>query len=60
MSAVEIAVQFLRDSGVRQFLDIGTGLPIRPNPHEIAQLGYPRARVVYVGGPAVHRVPARA
>ena len=42
------AVQFLRDSGIRQFLDIGTGLPVSPNTHEIAQNGHPDARVVYV------------
>ncbi|HEY1627140.1 MAG TPA: SAM-dependent methyltransferase [Streptosporangiaceae bacterium] len=42
------AVQFLRDNGIRQFLDIGTGLPISPNTHEIAQVGHPDARVVYV------------
>jgi SAM-dependent methyltransferase len=42
------AVAFLRDQGIRQFLDIGTGLPISPNTHEIAQQGHPDARVVYV------------
>ena len=42
------AVKFLRDSGIRQFLDIGTGLPTSPNTHEIAQSGYPDARIVYV------------
>src|ERR1700677_1270737 len=31
------AVEFLRDSGIRQFLDVGTGLPTSPNTHEIAQ-----------------------
>jgi SAM-dependent methyltransferase len=42
------AVQFLRDSGIRQFLDVGTGLPTSPNTHEIAQSGHPDARVAYV------------
>jgi hypothetical protein len=42
------AVQFLRDSGIRQFLDIGTGLPTSPNTHEIAQAANPGTRVVYV------------
>jgi len=37
------AVAFLRDEGIRQFLDIGTGLPISPNTHEIAQQGHPDA-----------------
>ncbi|MBV9854778.1 MAG: SAM-dependent methyltransferase [Streptosporangiaceae bacterium] len=42
------AVQFLCDSGIRQFLDIGTGLPTSPNTHEIAQSADGGARVVYV------------
>jgi hypothetical protein len=36
------------DEGVRQFLDIGTGIPISPNLHEIAQGVAPDSRVVYV------------
>ena len=39
------AVAFLRDVGIRQFLDIGTGLPVSPNTHEIAG---DDTRVVYV------------
>jgi S-adenosyl methyltransferase len=42
------AVAFARDAGVRQFLDIGPGLPISPNTHEVAGLGPTDARVVYV------------
>ncbi len=42
------AVEFLRDAGIRQFLDIGSGLPSSPNVHEIAQAGGTGARVVYV------------
>jgi S-adenosyl methyltransferase len=42
------AVRFLaEEAGIRQFLDIGTGLPTRGNVHEIAQATDPRARVVY-------------
>ena len=42
------AVQFLaREAGIRQFLDIGTGLPTRGNVHEIAQVTNPQARVLY-------------
>src|SRR5581483_11533057 len=41
-------VRFLRDSGIRQFLDIGTGLPTSPNTYEVARSGHPDARVVYV------------
>ncbi|MGW3308299.1 SAM-dependent methyltransferase [Streptomyces sp. NPDC001073] len=36
------------DRGVRQFLDIGTGLPADDNTHEIAQRVAPEARIVYV------------
>jgi hypothetical protein len=42
------AVEFLRDSGIRQFLDVGTGLPTSPNTYEVAQAGHPDAKVVYV------------
>ena len=42
------AVRFLRDNGIRQFLDVGTGLPTTPNTYEVAQAGHPDARVVYV------------
>ncbi|MBV2355282.1 SAM-dependent methyltransferase [Streptomyces sp. J2-1] len=36
------------EQGVRQFLDIGTGIPTEPNLHQIAQSVAPDARVVYV------------
>ena len=36
------------EGGIRQFLDIGTGLPTMQNTHEVAQRENPRARVVYV------------
>ena len=39
---------FARDGGVRQFLDVGTGLPAADNTHEVAQRIAPDARVVYV------------
>jgi S-adenosyl methyltransferase len=41
------AVRFLVDSGIRQFLDIGSGIPTAGNVHEVAQ-ALPDARVVYV------------
>ncbi len=37
-----------REAGIRQFLDVGTGLPTRGNVHERAQTARPGARVVYV------------
>lgn len=42
------AVQFLAESGVRQFLDIGSGIPTVGNVHEVAQRVDPQCRVVYV------------
>ncbi|CAM02470.1 S-adenosyl methyltransferase [Saccharopolyspora erythraea NRRL 2338] len=42
------AVGFLVDSGIRQFLDIGTGLPTADNTHELAQRRAPESRIVYV------------
>ena len=42
------AVRFLTGAGVRQFLDIGTGLPAVDNPHEVAQREAPASRIVYV------------
>jgi hypothetical protein len=42
------AVGFLRDVGIRQFLDIGAGLPTSPNTYEVARQGHQDARVVYV------------
>jgi len=43
------AVRFLAgEAGIRQFLDIGTGLPTGNNTHEVAQFVAPEARIVYV------------
>ncbi len=42
------AVRFLVGEGIRQFVDIGCGLPTRDNVHEVAQAALPDARVVYV------------
>ncbi|MEV0898259.1 SAM-dependent methyltransferase [Actinoplanes sp. NPDC049802] len=42
------AVRFLTGSGVRQFLDIGSGIPTAGNVHEIAQAEAPGSAVVYV------------
>jgi len=42
------AVRFCVDAGVRQFLDIGSGIPTVGNVHDIAQHLDPSARVVYV------------
>ena len=43
------AVRFLAgEAGIRQFLDIGTGLPSADNTHEVAQAAAPSSRIVYV------------
>ncbi|NED55031.1 SAM-dependent methyltransferase, partial [Micromonospora aurantiaca] len=43
------AVRYMAGTaGVRQFLDVGTGLPTVDNTHEVAQRTAPDARVVYV------------
>jgi hypothetical protein len=42
------AVQFLAEQGIRQFLDLGTGIPTSPNVHEVARQVRPGATVVYV------------
>jgi len=43
------AVRFLAaDQGIRQFLDIGTGIPTAHNTHEVAQQIAPASRIVYV------------
>jgi SAM-dependent methyltransferase len=42
------AVRFLLDQGIRQFLDIGCGMPGRGNVHDLAHRADPEAKVVYV------------
>jgi hypothetical protein len=46
--------------GIRQFLDIGTGIPTSPNTHQIAQEADPTARIVYVDNDPLVLVHARA
>ena len=46
--------------GIRQFLDIGTGLPSANNTHEVAQAVAPEARVVYVDNDPIVLTHARA
>jgi hypothetical protein len=55
------AVRFLAGSaGIRQFLDIGTGLPTVDNTHEVAQRIAPESRIVYVDNDPLVLVHARA
>jgi S-adenosyl methyltransferase len=54
-------VRFLAGAaGVRQFLDIGTGLPTMQNTHEVAQLVAPESRIVYVDNDPLVLAHARA
>jgi hypothetical protein len=55
------AIRFLAgDAGVRQFLDIGTGLPTVDNTHEVAQRVAPESRIVYVDNDPLVLAHARA
>ncbi len=55
------AVRYLAaEAGIRQFLDIGTGLPTQGNVHQVAQAVAPDARVVYVDHDPVVHVHANA
>ncbi len=55
------AVSFLTaEAGVRQFLDIGTGLPTADNVHDVAQTIAPESRIVYVDNDPLVLTHARA
>jgi hypothetical protein len=55
------AVSYLaREAGIRQFLDIGTGLPSASNTHEVAQQAAPQSRIVYVDNDPIVLAHARA
>ena len=54
-------VRFLAgEAGIRQFLDIGTGLPTMQNTHEVAQQIAPGSRIVYVDNDPLVLAHARA
>lgn len=55
------SVQYLAgEVGIRQFLDVGTGLPTAENTHEVAQRVAPEARIVYVDNDPLVLAHARA
>jgi hypothetical protein len=55
------AVRYLAgEAGIRQFLDIGTGLPTADNTHQVAQQLVPQSRTVYVDNDPLVLVHARA
>jgi len=57
---VRVVTYLAGDAGVRQFLDIGTGLPTANNTHEVAQSVAPESRIVYVDNDPLVLVHARA
>ena len=55
------AVTFLAaEAGIRQFLDIGTGMPSAENTHQVAQTAAPESRIVYVDNDPLVLAHARA
>jgi O-methyltransferase involved in polyketide biosynthesis len=55
------AVEYLAgEAGIRQFLDIGTGLPTANNTHQVAQAVAPECRIVYVDNDPIVLAHARA
>ena len=54
------AVRAFAETGIRQFIDLGTGLPTQGNVHEIAQQVDPASRVVYVDNDPTVLAHARA
>jgi hypothetical protein len=54
------AVRFMAESGIRQFLDVGTGLPSANNTHEVAQSVSSDCRVLYVDNDPMVLAHARA
>ncbi|HET9255097.1 MAG TPA: SAM-dependent methyltransferase [Pseudonocardiaceae bacterium] len=57
---VRVVKYLVRDAGIRQLLDIGTGLPTVNNTHQVAQATAPECRIVYVDNDPMVLVHARA
>jgi hypothetical protein len=57
---IDIVHSLTVDYGVRQFLDIGTGLPTADNTHDVAQRAAPESRIVYADYDPVVLTHARA
>ena len=57
---IDIVHTLAVDYGIRQFLDIGTGLPTADNTHDVAQRAAPESRIVYVDNDPVVLTHARA
>ena len=55
------SITFLaQEAGIRQFLDVGTGMPTAENTHQVAQAAAPDSRIVYVDNDPLVLVHARA
>lgn len=54
------AVRFVAEQGIRQFIEIGCGMPTAPNVHDTARTVHPDVRVVYVDNDPIVRVHAQA
>ncbi|GAA2283384.1 SAM-dependent methyltransferase [Actinomadura luteofluorescens] len=54
------AVTMMADRGIRQFLDIGSGLPTQENVHQVAQRAAPGSTVIYVDNDPIVLTHARA
>jgi len=57
---VRVVRYLVGEAGIRQFLDIGTGLPTANNTHEVAQASDPQCRIVYVDNDPLIMAHARA
>ena len=57
---VRVVRYLAADAGIRQFLDVGTGLPTVNNTHQVAQAVAPESKVVYVDNDPLVLVHARA
>jgi hypothetical protein len=57
---IDAVRQLAAERGIRQFLDIGTGLPTADNTHDVAQRAAPESRIVYVDNDPVVLNHARA
>jgi hypothetical protein len=57
---IRVVRHLAAEAGVRQFLDVGTGLPTMQNTHEVAQRIAPESRIVYVDNDPMVLVHARA
>ncbi|MEE2042973.1 SAM-dependent methyltransferase, partial [Nocardiopsis tropica] len=57
---IRVVTHLAGEAGIRQFLDIGTGMPTANNTHEVAQAVAPESRVVYVDNDPLVLAHARA